>query len=426
MDGATCKTRHGAEASGTLSCTACSFNDNACLFCGDHFKNNTEECDGTDLGFAACYQKVTGGDGTLACKSDCTFDYAGCTCPGGQALCTSPTRACKDTMLDEANCGGCGIVCPGTDQCSRGRCVTALAHNITSATGITVDATNVYYLNAGDTHVYSVPKAGGTAPVALTSVAAGGVPDQLLEVGSTLYWTTTNAFKVMQVPNTGGTGTAFSGTETASPTGLATDGASLWWTLDTGAGEVRTATLPAGAASTKVSGAGIVNPKRVAVTGGYIVVANAGTSGTNGSVYRTDLNGANPTPLATGLAPTWGLCADATHAYFTTNLDNKVYSVPLDASASAVVLSSTEAQYPWDIVCDGADLYWVNSSGTGQVRKMKKTGGAVTTLAQGLDMSGTGWYLGSPKHLAVDTNYVYWTDQGTQYGGGGVFRVSKN
>jgi hypothetical protein len=41
-------------------------------------------------------------------------------------------------------------------------------------------------------------------------------------------------------------------------------------------------------------------------------------------------------------------------------------------------------------------------------------------------MTGTGWYLGAPKHLAVDANYVYWTDQGTQYGGGGVFRVSKN
>ncbi len=106
-----------------------------------------------------------------------------------------------------------------------------------------------------------------------------------------------------------------------------------------------------------------------------------------------------------------------------TNLDNKVYSVPLDASASAATLSSVEA-YPWDIVCDGADLYWVNS-GSGQVRKMKKTGGAVTTIAQSGDLSGTGWYLGQPKHLAVDATYVYWTDQGTQYGGG-VFRVSKN
>jgi hypothetical protein len=57
---------------------------------------------------------------------------------------------------------------------------------------------------------------------------------------------------------------------------------------------------------------------------------------------------------------------------------------------------------------------------------MKKTGGAVTTVAQAGDLSGIGWALGQPKHLALDATYVYWTDQGTQYGGGGVFRVSKN
>ena len=425
LDGASCTTLHGAEATGTLSCSAgCSFNDSACHYCGDHLKNNTEDCDGTDLAFATCSSKITSGTGTLACGAACTFDYSGCSCLGGQTLCTTPTLACKDTMTDEANCGGCGIACSGSDQCSRGRCVTVLGHNVTSPTGITVDANNVYFLNAVDTFVYSVPKAGGTAPVSITSAATGGTPDQILEVGSTLYWTTTGGLKVMQVANTGGTGTTFVGPESASPTGLATDGTSLWWSLDTGAGSVRTATLASGVASTKVSGAAIVNPKRVAITGSYIVVADAGTSGTNGSIYRTDLNGANQTPLATGLAPTWGLCVDATHAYFTTNLDNKVFSVPLDASAGATTLSSTEA-YPWDIVCDGSDLYWANS-GNGQVRKMAKTGGAVTTVAQGADLSGVGWYLGLPKHLAVDATYVYWTDQGTQSGGGGVFRVAKN
>jgi len=392
------------------------------LGCGDGVKNNAEDCDGSDLGFAACYSKVTNGAGALGCHANCTFDFAACCAAG--TLCLAPAPACVDTMTDEANCGACGTICPGADQCSRGRCVTALGHNITSPTGISVDATNVYYLNAGDTFVYSVPKAGGSAPVAISSVG-GGVPDQILEVGSTLYWTNTNGFKVMQVANTGGTGTAFSGTEAASPTGLATNGSSLFWTLDTNPGSVRTATLPSGgaAASTNVSGAEVVNPKRVAVTASYIVVANAGTN-FNGSVYRYDLNGANKTLLASGLGPTWGLCADATSAYFSSSLDNKVWSVPLDASASAVALSSAEA-YPWDIVCDGADLYWVNSN-NGQVRKMKKTGGAVSTIAQSGDLSGTGWYLGDPKHLAVDGTYLYWTDQGTQYGGGGVFRVSKN
>ena len=391
--------------------------------CGDGVKNNAEDCDGTDLVFATCSSKVKSGSGTLACGASCTFDFSGCTCPATWSLCLDPTPACLDTLTDEANCGGCGNVCPGADQCSRGRCVTALGHNITSPTGITVDATNVYFLSAGDTFAYSVPKAGGSAPVAISSVGGGG-PDQILEVGTTLYWTNTYGFKVMQVANSGGTGAGFSGTETGSPTGLATNGTSLFWTLDGSPGEVRSATLPAGVASTKVSGAEVVNPKRVAVTASYIVVANAGTSGTNGSVYRYDLNGLNKTLLASGLAPTWGLCVDATNVYFTTNLDNSVWSAPLVAPAPAAALSIAEAS-PWDIVCDGADLYWVNS-GNGQVRTMKKTGGPVTTIAQSGDLSGTGWYLGQPKHLAVDASYVYWTDQGTQSGGGGVFRVSKN
>jgi hypothetical protein len=425
LDGASCKTLHGDDATGTLSCNSCSFNDSGCSYCGDHFKNNTEECDGTDLAFAACYSKVTGGSGTLACKNDCTFDYAGCTCSGGYALCMSPTPACKDIMLDEANCGGCGQVCTGSDQCSRGRCVSILGHNVTSPVGVTVDANNVYYLNGGDELVYSVPKAGGTAPVAISSVKLGnGVPDLILQVGSTLYWTTGAGFKVQQVPITGGTGTTFAGPETGAPTGIASDGTTLWWTLDGAAGEVRNAALPAGVAATKVSGAAIINPKRIALTSQYLVIANAGTN-FNGSVYRTDLNGANQTPLTTAtFGPLWGLCADETHAYFSDTLNNKIYSVPLDASAAPTPLASAES-YPWDIKCDGADLYWVNSTG-GTVRKMKKTGGTVTTLAQGLDLTGTGWYLGSSKYLAVDGSFVYWTDLGTQYGGGGVFRVSKN
>jgi hypothetical protein len=35
-------------------------------------------------------------------------------------------------------------------------------------------------------------------------------------------------------------------------------------------------------------------------------------------------------------------------------------------------------------------------------------------------------YCGAFRFLVLDANYVYWTDSGTQFGTGAVFRVSKN
>jgi hypothetical protein len=45
--------------------------------CGDDIADIDEDCDGTDLWGETC-DTLIGGDGTLTCTSDCTFDTRGC------------------------------------------------------------------------------------------------------------------------------------------------------------------------------------------------------------------------------------------------------------------------------------------------------------------------------------------------------------
>jgi hypothetical protein len=86
-------------------------------------------------------------------------------------------------------------------------------------------------------------------------------------------------------------------------------------------------------------------------------------------------------------------------------------------------LSSAESD-PGAIVADGSSLYWLGDS---TVRKMAKTGGPVTTLATcNNSLMALAPDCGRFRFLALDANNVYWTDSGTQSGGGAVFRVSKN
>lgn len=54
--------------------------------CGDPTVNPDEQCDGTNLGGKTCATATMGAspNGTLACRSNCTFDLTGCSSNGTQ------------------------------------------------------------------------------------------------------------------------------------------------------------------------------------------------------------------------------------------------------------------------------------------------------------------------------------------------------
>ena len=57
--------------------------------------------------------------GQVTCDASCALDYSGCDCAHGFSFCVS---SCVNTQFDEANCGGCGNLCPTNDVCVFGEC----------------------------------------------------------------------------------------------------------------------------------------------------------------------------------------------------------------------------------------------------------------------------------------------------------------
>jgi len=134
---------------GALTCTAtCEFDTSGCSMfeqCGNGVVEGNEQCDGYNLNGKNCVSVAgqTYSGGTLACKSDCTFDTSGCTstgpvcgndlleageaCDGNQfqggASCVSMgfgggQLGCKaDCTLDTSGCTAAAEVCGnGTDD----------------------------------------------------------------------------------------------------------------------------------------------------------------------------------------------------------------------------------------------------------------------------------------------------------------------
>lgn len=75
----------------------------------------------------------------VACPGTAACDQGTCTCSGGRTLCGS---ACVDTGSDPANCGGCNEKCAPALVCSLGQCSSMCAGGLTLCGGACVDTTN--------------------------------------------------------------------------------------------------------------------------------------------------------------------------------------------------------------------------------------------------------------------------------------------
>lgn len=128
--------------------------------------------------------------------------------------------------------------------------------------------------------------------------------------------------------------------------------------------------------------------------------SNSGSGGSGGSG-----NGSMPgnaqllyDATATGVNP-WGIASDNDNVYFSDaqSPNGKVFRVPLDGSG-AVELANGQSS-PTTILVDGPDLYFVTSDA---LMRVPTTGGQVAKMANAENATYSG--------LAVDADYVYWTD----------------
>jgi hypothetical protein len=115
------------------------------------------------------------------------------------------------------------------------------------------------------------------------------------------------------------------------------------------------------------------------------------------------------------------LALDATTVYWTV-VDGEVMAAPKDGGQTRTVGAWGSPQHvgeAYGLAVDDTYVYWTNWTDAqyGAVLRAPKTGGDVTVLASGLDY---------PVRIALDADYVYWTDTVSgAVANGSVMKVAK-
>jgi hypothetical protein len=140
-----------------------------------------------------------------------------------------------------------------------------------------------------------------------------------------------------------------------------------------------------------------------------------------GRAFKANKDGSNPVLLSTSNTTVQGLVADADWVYF---LDLYVVGGLVKAPRNGVpeggapLVVSGGWPYVWGVAQDSANVYW-SSRGTigsaddggirGKLLRAPKDGSTPTVLELG---SYGGAALGGPVFVAVDSDQIYWTDEG--------------
>lgn len=315
-------------------------------------------------------------------------------CGAGMISCSG---TCIDSLTDDANCGGCGLACPG--GCSMGEC------KVTLVTGSIVDfdvaGGAVYFIDGQpgtSGTIESVPITGGTPTTIVSSH-----PYDFSEItadGSNVYFTYRDSNQsgyVAKATIAGGTITTIA-TMQQAPSTIAVNATTVYWVDGWG----------------NLGFSPIATPSPQMLTP---MMAQAGTGLALGSkdVYWASANdGLVSAPLAGGQISTifsgivFGVAADSSNVYLANNATDNGFGTGTNAILKAPVGGGTvstliAAKGPMGMVADGTSVYWVDYSGT--LMKVALKGNVVSTLVSA-GVAHLGGEYGTHA-LAVDSTSVY-------------------
>ena len=118
--------------------------------------------------------------------------------------------------------------------------------------------------------------------------------------------------------------------------------------------------------------------------------------GLSGDIPRWPIAGGTTTSFTSSYSPKQ-LAVDAHNLYFATN--DEIIALPKAGGAAVVLATKQGSINRLDI--DATHLYWTTAPPSGELRRVAKSGGAVTVLVTGMTI---------PRGLAVNGQQVFWGD----------------
>jgi hypothetical protein len=375
-----------------------------------------------------------------ACAFTCTAGFAHCR--------ADPSTGCEsDLRSDSKNCGACGHDCLRT-ACSGGLCApTVIVPHEQDPYAIAVDATNVYWTSLNDPggDVNSSIRAAHKDGTAIRTLAGGQcVPVTLMVTDTALYWgnqgqcTTPYDYALVGV-HKDGTALGVVTTAGAPIVSLAPSAPPFYFdslttlvTTDAGVNYWAVSTLSSyswdGGLRAVATASGPVYGIGTSDAGLYWTEQGVPVDGYRGGRVQF-LPGPTPSgsPVTLGkIVGAYGLAIQDSELYATMPADGGgVYQLPLDVEPDGgpptLIVSTPNAGV---LLGDAAHLYWNDDRASGgSILRARRDGSEVIPLATNISYG---------SFIAMDDQYVYWTERGTLTtgtgfvsGDGAVLRVAK-